>query len=267
MKQTIAFLLFFLLLILIIAVWWRFPLIDEWNKQTLYVGLLDSWYESSSDEIAHALWIDDDSSKGVFTVKEIADEIGINPCFAVIADRMTPEVAESLAVWQRQGAGIVLHGLRHERWCDWTEEQIMRDIHKSYLRLHEQGFDTAQMLRIIIPPHGCNNKTIRKVILGQGCQMISGASLVNPNREVFQLGRISITPQTDTTAMRKLLRKAYDKKAFIIFGTHSSIPNSFSKEKTIQVLRMAKEIGFDFDFKTKKFGQITETYYLCRQIN
>ena len=79
--------------------------------------------------------------------------------------------------------------------------------------------------------------------------MICGASLVNPDRHVFQLGRIAITPQTDTTAMRQLLEKAYERKAFIIFGTHSSFPNSFSVEKTRQILRMAKEIGFDFDFK------------------
>ena len=237
------------ILLLAIILWWRAPLFgDRWSKQTLYVGLLDCWYGGSTDDHAHARWIDDDSTEGVFDVKEIADEVGINPCFAVIADKMTPAVANSLAAWQRQGAGIVLHGYRHEKWWDWTEEQITDDIRSSYLRLHEQGFDTAQIMKIIIPPHGCNNRTIRKVIQQQGCQMVSGASLVNPDRHVFQLGRIAITPQTDTTAMRQLLEKAYERKAYIIFGTHSSIPNSFSVEKTRQVLRMAKEMGFDFDY-------------------
>ena len=77
--------------------------------------------------------------------------------------------------------------------------------------------------------------------------MISGASLVNPDRHVFQYGRIGIGPETDIDAMRELLQKAYDRKAFVIFGTHSSIPESFSEEMTKEVLQIAKEIGFCFN--------------------
>ena len=167
--------------------------------------------------------------------------------FAVIADRMEPAVADSLASWQRQGAGIVLHGLRHERWWEWDASQIENDIRKSYQRLQEQGFDTTQIIKIVIPPHGCNNRTIRKVIAQEGCQMISGATLVNPDRHVFQFGRIGIGPDTNLGAMREMLQKAYDRKAFIIFGTHSSIPEIFSTEKTREVLTMAKEMGFCFE--------------------
>ena len=247
MKKILSAIIIFIILIAII--WWRAPIIGtEWSKQTLYVGLLDTWYGESTDDHAHALWIDDDSTEGVFKVKKIADEVGLLPCFAVIADRMTPSVAESLAVWQRQGTGIVLHGYRHEKWWDWTEEQISRDFSLSYQRLQEQGFDTANIVKMVIPPHGCNNKTIRKVIRQQGFQMISGATLVNPDRHVFQLGRIPITINTDTAAMRKLLQKAYNRKAFVIFSTHSSIPPIFSEEKTRYILQMAKDMGFDFDF-------------------
>ena len=77
--------------------------------------------------------------------------------------------------------------------------------------------------------------------------MISGASLVNPDRHVFQFGRIGIGPDTDLDAMRQLLQKAYDRKAFVIFSTHSSIPEIFSAEKIRDVLRMTKEIGFCFE--------------------
>jgi len=250
MKYTKPILTLLLILFLVnTIVWCRFPLIGpEWNKQTIYVALIDAWHDTSADSTAHAIWIDDDSTEGVFCVKRIADSIGIQPAFAVIADRMETEVADSLAQWQRRGAGIVLHGLRHERWIDWSETAITNDICQSKQRLHEQGFDTTSILKIIIPPHGCNNRTIREVIQRQGCQMITGASLVNPNRQVFQLGRISITPQTDTISMRRLLQKAYNRNAFIIFGTHSSIPDSFSEENTLKVLSMAKEIGFDFHF-------------------
>ena len=246
MKKMVLFLL--IVIVIILLIWWRMPLKDRgWSKQTIYVGLLDAWHGASTDDKAYAMWIDDDSTEGVFEVKAIADEVGIKPAFAVIADKMEPAVADSLASWQHQGAGIVLHGLRHERWKDWDKTQIENDIRQSYIRLHEQGFDTTKIMKLIIPPHGCNTMTIRKVIDQQGCQMISGAGLVNPDRHVFQLGRIGIGPDTDLDAMRELLQKAYDKKAFVIFSTHSSIPEIFSAEKTREVLIMAKEMGFCFE--------------------
>ena len=246
MKKIAVIISFFLLIAIII--WWRAPIIgNTLTKQTIYVGLLDAWYGTSKDDKAYAVWIDDDSTVGVFKVKEIADAVGIPPYFAVIADKMEPEVADSLASWQRQGAGIVLHGLKHERWWDWNASQIEADIQNSYQRLYEQGFDTAKVIKLIIPPHGCNNRTIRKVIAQRGCKMMSGASLVNPDRHVFQYGRIGIGPDTDIDKMRQLLQKVYDRKAFVIFGTHSSIPEIFSVEKTQEVLQIAKEIGFCFD--------------------
>ena len=79
--------------------------------------------------------------------------------------------------------------------------------------------------------------------------MISGATLINPDRHVFQYGRIGITPNTDIGKMREMLQKAYDRKAFVIFGTHSSIPDIFSEEKTREILRIAKEIGFNFEYE------------------
>lgn len=246
MKKTVI--IISIIIIVAIVLWLRAPIIgNEWSKQTIYVGLLDTWYGSSTDDKAYAMWIDDDSTIGVFKVKEIADAVGIPPNFAVIADKIEPEVADSLASWQRQGAGIVLHGLRHERWWEWNTSQIESDIRQSYKRLQEQGFDTTQIIKIIVPPHGCNNRTIRKVIAQEGCQMISGATLVNPDRYVFQFGRIGIGPDTDLKEMRQMLQKAHARKAFVIFGTHSSIPEIFSVEKTIAVLKMAKDIGFCFD--------------------
>ncbi len=248
-KKATLLLLVTILLILSV-IWLRAPLsYERWNKQTLFAWLIDIIHGRSIDEKAHAMWIDDDSGEGVFAVNTISNEVGIRPVYAVIADKMTSQVADSLASWQRQGkADIALHGLRHERWKEWEKEIIENDILLSRQRLAEQGFDTSRLLKIIVPPHACNTQAIRKVIKQQGCQMVTGASLVNPDRHVFQLGRVSITPQTDTTEMRLLLENAYKRKAFIIFGTHSSIPDWFSEEKTRQVLEMAKEIGFSFVF-------------------
>lgn len=237
-----------ILLIIIITVWWRAPIfINEWNKQTIYVGLYDVWYGKSKDDKAYAMWIDDDSTIGVFKVKKIADALNIPSYYAIVANNMEQEVADSLASWQRQGAGILLHGLSHELWKEWDEAQIEYDIHQSNQRLQEQGFDTTKVIKMIVPPHGSNTKTIRKVIKRHGCKMISGATLVNPDRHVFQLGRISINPDTDIDFTREVLEKAYKRKAFVIFCTHSSIPESFSVEKTQEILRLTKEMGFCFD--------------------
>ena len=233
-----------------ILLWYRFPLLgEEMNKQTMYVGVLDALYGNSSDSIAHAMWIDDDSGEGIFDVKRIADELGIQPVFAVIADKMNPIVADSLVSWQKRGTGIVIHGLRHERWKDWNTHQVENDIIKSYERLYQLGFDTTRVIKYVIPPYGCNTYAIRQAICRQGSQMISGASLVNPDRNVFQLGRIAITPNTDADKIRHLLLKAYKSKSYVIFCTHSSIPSQFSIEKCKEILNTAKEIGFFDDFE------------------
>lgn len=247
--KTAFFMIGIVFICIVFIIVWRFPLLgSDITKQTIYVGIMQTWDGLSTDSQAHALWIDDDSSPGVFAVKEIADEVGIRPTFAVIADRMEKYLADSLASWQKQGAGIIVHGFQHKSWKNWNEEQINEDIFLSYERLYEQGFDTAKIIKIIVPPHGCNTRAIRTVINRRGCQMITGANLVNNNRYSFLLGRINISSDTDMDEMRYILQKAYKRKAYVIFATHSSIPDSFSKEKTKSVLRMAKEIGFSFDF-------------------
>lgn len=246
MKRLILLIIF--VLVIAITIWWRAPIIgDGWNKQTIYVGLLDTWYGHSKDIKAYAMWIDDDSSRGVFKTKKIADSLGIPVFFAVIADKMDPIIADSLASWQRRGTGILLHGLRHERWREWNATQIIHDIHQSKQRLFDQGFDTTRILKVIVPPHGCNTKTIRNVIEQQDYKMITGASLVNPDRHLFQYGRINIEPDTNLDEVQEILQKAYDRNAFVIFGTHSSIPNLFSAEKTMEILRITKEMGFCFN--------------------
>lgn len=247
-KTTMPLVIMAVAAVTIAVLWWRGPLTyGEWTKQTAYVWLTDAWYGRSADSKAYAMWIDDDGGEGVFAVKRISDAVGIRPTFAVIAEGMTDSVADALAAWQRQEAGIMLHGLRHERWWDWDEAQVAEDLAESRRVLAEKGFDTLRLLPVVVPPHSCNTKAVRRAVRGQGCQMVTGAAVVNPDRHVFQLGRLHITPQTDTTAMRQLLERAYRRKAFVIFGTHSSLPHGFSEERTRQILEMAKSIGYDFD--------------------
>ena len=238
-----------IIIVMGITFWWRAPIFyGDWNKQTIYVGFIDTWYGNSIDSHAHAMWIDDDGGEGVIAVNQISTEINVKPVYAIIPEKTSQQIVDSLILWQRKGTGIVLHGLKHERWEDWNERQIVDDIDKSYARLQELGFDTTKILKIIVPPYACNTNNIRKVIKEKGFQMVTGASLVNPDRHVFQLGRIGITPHSDTIEIQHILKKAYQRNNFVIFETHSSIPEAFSKEKTVLVLKMAKELGFDFDF-------------------
>ncbi len=232
----------------IFMIWYRIPLFfGDWNKQTIYVGIIDTWHGPSKDTQAHAMWIDDDCGEGVFNVNRISNSLKIHPIYAVIPSQMSDTIISSMIQWQKQGAGIVLHGLNHEAWKEWKEEQIDEDIEKSKKVLYQKGFDTTKLLKIIVPPHGCNTQAIRSVIQKRKCKMVTGAALVNPDRNVFQLGRIFLSQDTDTSKIRRLLQKAYDNNNFVIFGTHSSNPEEFSEEKTRKVLEMAKEIGFIFD--------------------
>lgn len=237
------------IVVIALIIWWRLPIIfGDYNKQTIYVGALDILYGSSNDTLAHAMWIDDDCGEGICTVNSISKKVGIKPVYAISPEKTPRHLIDSLIMWQRNGAGIVIHGLRHEKWEEWSERHISKDIEQSYTKLKDFGFDTSKILKIVVPPYASNNKAIRKVIHDKNMQMITGASLVNPDRHVFQLGRIWITPDIDITSLRTILRNAYQQHNYVIFATHSSITNSFSEEKTLKVLRIAKEIGFNFDF-------------------
>ena len=132
-KKTASLILFTIIIISLPVIWWRAPQrYGPWDKQTLFVWLADIIHGQSVDKEAHALWMDDDSGEGVFAVKAISDQVGIRPAYAVIAERMTAQVADSLAAWQRQGkATIALHGLRHERWKEWNEEAIEQYIRQT----------------------------------------------------------------------------------------------------------------------------------------
>ena len=104
----------------------------------------------------------------------------------------------------------------------------------------------------VIPPHGSNTKAIRKAIKRKGYQMVTSANILNPDTEVFQLGRVFITQDTDLKAMESLLRKAKTRNEYIILGTHSSRPKEFSAEKTKAILQMAKELDIEFITSNKQ---------------
>ena len=76
--------------------------------------------------------------------------------------------------------------------------------------------------------------------------MITGANILNPDTSILQYGRIFITNNTDLKEVEDVLKSAFKRRMYVIIGTHSSIKEEFSKEKTKVVLQMAINMGFEY---------------------
>jgi peptidoglycan/xylan/chitin deacetylase (PgdA/CDA1 family) len=150
-----------------------------------------------------------------------------------------------LRKWCSEGYGIALHGYEHGRWKDWTEREIVSDINHSLEFLGKNGFDINE-IKIVVTPGFYNTRAIRSAVASKKMKMVMGANVVNPDTETFQWGRFFIKRETDTVDAREILLKAKQKKGFVVFGTHSSIHDEFSSEKTEEILKMALQIGLKF---------------------
>lgn len=197
------------------------------------------------DAFPRIILIDDDNGDGVFAVKKICDALRIKVTFAIIPNQMSQTMIDSIHSWQKEGFGIALHGFNHDDWRGWTYEQVVEDIEKSEMWLKQKGFE-KESIKYVVAPHGSNTKAVRKAIKDKGYQMVTGANIVNPDTEVFQLGRVMITKDTDLEKTWIWLNKAKKRNLFVILGTHSSMPEEFSEEKTKAVLQMAINMGFEY---------------------
>lgn len=220
-------------------------IVGGWTKQTIYLWLLNSLHIQKKD-CPKILLIDDDSGDGIFALKKICDDLHIKATFAIIPRKMNQTMIDSIRDWEREEFGIALHGNNHDDWRDWTYEQIVIDIEKCEKWLQQNHFDD-KAIKYVVSPHGSNTKAVRDAIKHKGYQMVTSANILNPDTEVFQLGRVMITKDTDLEETIVWLKKAKERKFFVILGTHSSIPEEFSIEKTKAVLHMVKEMGFEFD--------------------
>lgn len=233
-------------LILALMLYSRAPIIgDGLTKQTIYLWFLDCWYGQSSHSKARMMLVDDDSEDGIFKIKKICDEVGVKAAFAVIPSRIDIVIGDSLRIWQEEGFGICLHGYNHDDWRNWSYDAVIEDIEKSNRLLAKMGLGIDH-IKYIVPPHSSNTTNIRQAIKDKKYQMICGASIVNPDTSLFQLGRLFISKTTDLQKIQKKLEKAKKGNMFVIFGTHSSDLNEFSEEKTKAVLQMAKDMGYEF---------------------
>ena len=219
--------------------------VGDRTKQTVYLWILNCWHMQAKDTNPELLLIDDDCGNGIFGIKQLCDELQLKATFAIVPSLMDKRIVDSLKCWQRHGYGIALHGYNHDDWRNWTYEEVIKDIEKSEKWLQQNQFYMRD-INYIVSPHGANSRAIRDVIKDKGYQMVTGANLLNPDTNVFQLGRLMITKHTDLEKTRGWLEKAKERKLFVILGTHSSISGEFSIEKTKAVLKMAIDLGFDY---------------------
>ena len=224
----------------------RKPIITgQITKQTIYLWLLNVCHLQSKNAQPTALLVDDDSGYGICSIKRICDELGIKATFAVIPSRLDSILCDSLRQWQQDGYHIALHGYNHNRWEKWTSKDIINDIEQCEQLLQEKGFEKAY--QYIVPPHANNTRNIRNAIKAKGYKMITGANIVNLDTTVFQVGRFSLgKDDPDIKDAKIILTKAFHDKSFVIFGTHSSIKDCYSEERTKAVLKLAIEIGLNF---------------------
>lgn len=246
MKRKSICIILFCITIGTLIVFLRKPILTgELTKQTLFLWILNVCHIQAENAYPTAMLVDDDSGNGIFRIRKICNEIGIKATFAVIPSRLDNIKIDSLRKWQKEGYGIALHGFNHDRWKDWTTEEITNDISQSENLLRKYGLRINS--RFIIPPHACNTHKIREAIHSKDYLMITGANIINPDKTVFQYGRFSLYADNPTMEeAKRILIAAYKKKAFVIFGTHSSMKDYFSEEKTKEILIFAKEMGFSF---------------------
>ena len=234
------------IVVTIMLIYMNSPIVvGDWTKQTVYLWTLNSCHIQATGTQPKMHLIDDDSGDGVFIIKKLSDDLHIKATFAVIPTQTSKNVLDSLHNWQKEGYNIALHGYNHDDWREWNHKDIMIDITKSEQWLIRHGLRIDEM-KYIVAPHGSNTQAVRKAIKDKGYQMVTSANIVNPNTEVFQLGRVMITKDTDLEKTKIWLNKAKERNLFVILGTHSSMPEEFSEEKIKAVLQMAINMGFEY---------------------
>lgn len=223
--------------------YWRWPIMTgKLNGQTIYLAVLNSFHVKDSHAHPQFMLIDDDSGKGIYKIREICERVGVKATFAVVPAFLDSARCDSLKKWQQEGYGIALHSYDHGRWKDWTKEEVVSDIDRSLAFLRERGFETNK-INLVVTPGFFNTRAIRSAVATKGMKMIMGANVVNPDTTTSQWGRLFIKKETDIDETRGVLLRAKEKKGFVVFGTHSSIPDEFSAEKTEEILRIAHQIG------------------------
>jgi len=238
-------LIFSIVVVLLISfIWFRWPIVAgrKWGQQTIFLSIINSFHVQSQYAEPYFMLIDDDCGYGIFTIHDICERVGVKATFAVVPAFLDSSKCDSLKKWQLEGYGIALHSYAHGRWKDWTYDEIKEDIEKSLFFLKQNGFSRVEQIKLVVTPSFYNTRAIRQAIREKGMKMVMGASIVNPDTLTFQWGRIFIKKDTDLDEIHRVLLRAKETNGFVVLGTHSSIKEEFSSEKTETVLKMAKEL-------------------------
>jgi len=216
------------------------------NKQTVFLSFLDCFHVTDPGAEARIMLIDDDSGPGIFEIKRICDKLGCKAIFATVPALLDSARCDSLLKWQKEGFGIAIHSYRHDRWTDFTYDEVKDDVGRCASFLSDRGFDVGNV-NIVVSPGFNNTSAIRHAVRDMGFKLVVGANIVNPDTTVFQWGRLFVKKTTDLNTVRRVLRKAKDNNASVVLGTHSSILEEFSAEKTEAIMRMAIDMGFKYE--------------------
>ncbi len=243
MKKIVWAVFMVCIIVFVFLLYVRKPFIaGKITGQTIYLSFQNLFHAKDTGDKAQFMLIDDDSGPGIFKIHEICERVGVKATFAVVPAFLDSARCDSLRKWHDEGYGIALHGYNHGKWKDWTTEEISNDIDKCLEFLNNRGFRNVDSINLIVVPSFYNTSSIREAIQNKGMKMILGGNVVNPDNKVFIWGRLFITNNTDVEKIRLVLQETKDRKYSIVFGTHSSIPDEFSAEKTEKILLMAKEM-------------------------
>lgn len=243
MKKIVWAVFMVCIIVFVFLLYVRKPFIaGKITSQTIYLSFQNFFHAKDTGDKAQFMLIDDDSGPGIFKIHEICERVGVKATFAVVPAFLDSARCDSLRKWHDEGYGIALHGYNHGKWKDWTTEEILNDIDKCLEFLNNRGFRNVDSINLIVVPSFYNTSSIREAIQNKGMKMILGGNVVNPDNKVFIWGRLFITNNTDVEKIRLVLQETKDRKYSIVFGTHSSIPDEFSAEKTEKILLMAKEM-------------------------
>ena len=225
----------------------RMPVITgKLTGQTIYLSILNSFHFKDDNAEACCILVDDDTGNGIYKIREICRRVGVKATFAVVPTFLDSARCDSLRKWHDEGYGIALHGYDHGKWKDWTEDEIKSDIDKSLDFLRGKGFSGVEQIQLVVSPSFYNTVAIRRAVKSKGMKLVVGANIVNPDTAVFQWGRLFLRNNADMKDIYDILVRAKHEKGNVVIGTHSSMDDEFSYEKTEETLRMAVALGFKF---------------------
>ena len=214
-------------------------------------------------------WIDDDTANGLFeNAYNIAKDLDIKMTFAAITDWLTQDSIKTLLLYQNEGFQIVSHSATHDNKNIWgsnyegtavyDETLAEEDLKKSLSTLKELGFKNYDYF---VTPGAVEFAEVRELTKKYCKAMIEAQFTSNINLEPvdpYDIHRefISVTEHADAEYYKQLIDKACEENAWLIFGTHSGIPEQWDEDLIREVLQYAIDKGMavetlDEGFKEK----------------